>query len=340
MRVAVAGGLTAVGRLIALRLVAGGHEVVVIDSAKPEFAADWIKVEFCDPATVVHAVDQLKGDFDALVSAIDWPLLKSSSQDILVTRFLSARLLLETMIERLSSGASILTVSSRAGWQWKQHYEQVQVLMGLSSVAEIADFVRSDEIDNLRAYALGSEALIAWTTTKTEELLSRGIRANTVSPAAVQDEYFDEFTELLGGKAVKNVERAGRVGQPDEVADVIEWLLSSKSSWIKGQDIIVDGGIGAMITSDKLQNASQTKQDMSVLGIATSPSVLKRSARIALVVGLVLAALNHGDRIFAGNVDTNTLLKICLTFFVPFCVSTYSSVLAVRSNMQRIQSPI
>lgn len=340
MRVAVAGGLTAVGRSIASRLAAKGHDVVVIDSAKPEFAAGWIKVDFCDPATVAIAADQLTGDYDAFVSAIDWPPLKSSAQDILVTRYFSARLLLEAIVERLSSGATILTVSSRAGWQWKQHYEQVHDLLDISSVAEIGDFVRSEEIDNLRAYALGSEALIAWTTTKTEDLLSRGIRANTISPAAVQDEYYDEFTELLGEKALKNVERAGRVGQPDEVANVIEWLLSSKSSWIKGQDIIIDGGIGAMITSDKLKNATQTKQDMSILGIATSPSVLKRSARIALVVGLVLAALNHGDRVVAGNVDTNTLLKICLTFFVPFCVSTYSSVLAVRSNMQRIQPPI
>ena len=230
MRVAVAGGLTAVGRSIVSRLVAGGHEVVVIESAKPEVAADWIKADFCDPATVLIAANQLVGKFDAFVCAIDWPPLNSSAEDLLVTRFLSARLLLEAIIERLSSGASVLTVSSRAGWQWKQHYEQVQDLMGISSVAEIGDFVRSEEIDNLRAYALGSEALIAWTTTKTEDLLSCGIRANTISPAAVQDEYYDEFTELLGEKAHKNVERAGRVGQPDEIANVIEWLLSPNSS--------------------------------------------------------------------------------------------------------------
>ncbi|TYB85188.1 nitrate/nitrite transporter NrtS [Oceaniovalibus sp. ACAM 378] len=64
--------------------------------------------------------------------------------------------------------------------------------------------------------------------------------------------------------------------------------------------------------------------------IALSPAVVRRAARVAVVVGLVLAALNHGGVIMQGNVDPATALKIMLTFCVPYSVSTYSSVLAVR----------
>jgi len=70
---------------------------------------------------------------------------------------------------------------------------------------------------------------------------------------------------------------------------------------------------------------------LSVLcGLACSFPVVRRAAKVALVVGLILAAINHGDRILGGEVDLATLVKIILTFAVPYGVSTYSSVQALR----------
>ncbi|WP_217694049.1 nitrate/nitrite transporter NrtS [Vannielia litorea] len=70
--------------------------------------------------------------------------------------------------------------------------------------------------------------------------------------------------------------------------------------------------------------------------VATGRSVVIRAARIALVVGVVLALINHGHRLVSGTVDGGTLARIALTFLVPYCVSTYSSVLAVRERLQRV----
>ncbi|MEO0485885.1 MAG: nitrate/nitrite transporter NrtS [Pseudomonadota bacterium] len=72
------------------------------------------------------------------------------------------------------------------------------------------------------------------------------------------------------------------------------------------------------------------------LGIARHPSVVRRALRIACVVGLVLALLNHGDTIFAGQAQPATWAKVVLTFLVPYSVSTYSSVMAVRERLQAI----
>lgn len=69
--------------------------------------------------------------------------------------------------------------------------------------------------------------------------------------------------------------------------------------------------------------------------IARSRPVVKRAFRVSLVVGIVLAAINHGDRIAQGNLDAGAFLKILLTFCVPYSVSTYSSVLAVREFMNK-----
>lgn len=65
-------------------------------------------------------------------------------------------------------------------------------------------------------------------------------------------------------------------------------------------------------------------------------SVRIRAFRIALIVGCVLALINHGDRLLAMDLDTASGLKICLTFCVPYCVSTYSSVQAVRDRLQML----
>lgn len=70
--------------------------------------------------------------------------------------------------------------------------------------------------------------------------------------------------------------------------------------------------------------------------IATDRSVMLRAGKIALVVGTVIALINHGDRIVAGTMDASAWAKSALTFLVPYCVSTYSSVMAVRDRLQRL----
>ena len=71
------------------------------------------------------------------------------------------------------------------------------------------------------------------------------------------------------------------------------------------------------------------------LKIAAEPSVVRRSLRIAAVVGTVLIAINHGDALLRGEVDGVRLLRIALTVLVPYCVSTYASVGAIREQRRR-----
>ena len=61
-----------------------------------------------------------------------------------------------------------------------------------------------------------------------------------------------------------------------------------------------------------------------------SKSVVRRAARYAVVVGSVLVTINHGDAILRGEVDGHRLLRIALTYCVPYCVSSFSSVGAIR----------
>ena len=51
---------------------------------------------------------------------------------------------------------------------------------------------------------------------------------------------------------------------------------------------------------------------------------------MASIVGIVLAIINHGDHILLGTMTVTNWIKVLITFCVPFCVSTISSVLAIR----------
>ena len=60
--------------------------------------------------------------------------------------------------------------------------------------------------------------------------------------------------------------------------------------------------------------------------LARRPDIVKRSTRVALVVGTLLAIINHGARLLDLDVDAEIALKIGLTYLVPYCVSTWASV--------------
>ena len=90
------------------------------------------------------------------------------------------------------------------------------------------------------------------TMAQTEAMIARGMRMNSVSPAAVSTGILEDFTKAFGERVAKNIARAGRAGTPEEVADVIAFLAGPDSAWLKGTDIVIDGGMGAMAQTDML----------------------------------------------------------------------------------------
>lgn len=74
------------------------------------------------------------------------------------------------------------------------------------------------------------------------------------------------------------------------------------------------------------------------LAIAASRSVVMRALKVAIVVGTILGAINHGDKMLLMLLDPMSmaltaadLVKIFVTYVVPYSVSTYSSVQAIRA---------
>ncbi|MEO9821280.1 MAG: nitrate/nitrite transporter NrtS [Paracoccaceae bacterium] len=70
----------------------------------------------------------------------------------------------------------------------------------------------------------------------------------------------------------------------------------------------------------------------SALQVALSPAVMRRAAKIAFVVGVILMFINHGDKIVMGHMTPLAWMKCALTFFVPYSVSTVTAILTAREN--------
>ena len=90
-----------------------------------------------------------------------------------------------------------------------------------------------------------------------------------------------------------------------------------------------------MVRKDSRPGRVADRDDPPWMQLATSASVVRRAATVALIVGAVLVAINHGDAIVHGDVSPGRALRIFLTVLVPYCVSTYSSVSAIRMSTRK-----
>lgn len=72
------------------------------------------------------------------------------------------------------------------------------------------------------------------------------------------------------------------------------------------------------------------------LRIATSRPTVLRALKAASVVGLLQIAINHGDNLLRGEIDTVRTIKMAMTACVPYMVSTYSSVSALMHLRHKV----
>lgn len=252
MRVALTGGATGIGAAVAAKFKAGGHHVTAFDISQPATDVDrWIKTDLSDPASIAAAVDASEGPYDALINNAGLPPREGLAELILRVNYFGLKAFLDGMLDKLAPGSAIVNTASRAGAMWRDNLDEVKALMALEA-AQVPDFIAAREMGATRAYNLSKEAVIVLTLAQTEAMIARNLRMNSVSPAAVSTGILDDFVAAFGDRVAKNIARVGRPGLPEEVADVIVFLASPQSNWLRGTDIVIDGGMGALAQTDML----------------------------------------------------------------------------------------
>lgn len=168
------------------------------------------------------------GQLDGIVNCVGSILLKPAH-----------RTSVDEWRETLGQNLDTAFAAVRAGTSVMQRSGGAIVL--LSSAAAQLGLASHEAISAAKAGVVGLARAAA------ASYASRGIRVNVVSPGLVQTSLAEP---LLASDAMAKASAAmhpmGRLGEPGDVASAIDWLLNSEQSWVTGQVLGVDGGLGSV----------------------------------------------------------------------------------------------
>ncbi|MFJ4092653.1 SDR family oxidoreductase [Kitasatospora sp. NPDC089913] len=240
----VTGGSRGIGRAVALRLAAGGALVVVHYGGNAEAAEETVAriVANGGRAFAVGARFGEPGAVERLFEGVTAGLAERGVRglDILVNN------------AGISSGSSIGQVTE----------EEFNRLLAVNVTTPFFVIQRALALlnDGGRIINMGSTASrfavstqIGYTVTKAaleamgpslaNELGLRGITVNTVAPGAVRTDMTAAYTgipEIVAG--LESITALGRLGEPEDVADVVGFLAGPQGRWVTGQTVDVSGG--------------------------------------------------------------------------------------------------
>ena len=228
----VTGASKGIGKAIATELAAAGATVVVgYRSGKDEAEALAVELGGSAIQADVSSADDAKrlieeaGDLDILVNNAgltrDGLLARMSDDDWqtvidtnLASVFYTCRAVTRPMMKKRAG--AIVNISSIVGvhGNWGQ-----------------------------TNYAASKAGIIGFTKSLARELGSRNIRANVVAPGYVKTQLTDVLPEEATGAMLENTP-LGRLGDPEDVAGAVRFLSSDAASFITGEVLLVDGGLG------------------------------------------------------------------------------------------------
>ena len=236
----VTGSGRGIGRAIALELATAGVKVVVNYAGRSDKAEETLALikETGGIGLVVQADVSQATDVDRLLKTT---LEHFGKVDILVN---NAGITRDSLLLRMKEmdwdlvmatnlkGAYLCTKAVSKG-MLKQ---RSGVIVNISSVVGLSGNAGQAN------YAAAKAGLIGFTKSIAKEFASRGIRVNAVAPGYI----FTDMTETLPEGTQTEVLRGiplGRIGNPEDVAKVVRFLVSPEASYITGQTLCVDGGM-------------------------------------------------------------------------------------------------
>jgi len=234
----ITGGGSGIGLATARRLVAAGGSVVIAGRDADRLAAAAADLGSPERVLAVPTDVSRTADLDALTSAV------RDRFGQLAGVFANAGISLNARTADVTEA----DFDSVVGINFKGAFFTVQkalpILADGGSVVFNASWLVHRGMGGGSLYAASKAAVLNLARTLAPDLADRGIRVNTITPGHIATEM---FTAVTGNDQIREYFRSqvalGRLGQPEDIADAVLFLLSPRSSYITGQEFVVDGGL-------------------------------------------------------------------------------------------------
>jgi NAD(P)-dependent dehydrogenase (short-subunit alcohol dehydrogenase family) len=237
----VTGGTTGIGFGAAKRLIEHGATVYV--TGRRQDVLDGAVEKLGRGAYGVRADASSKSDMQRVADTI------AASHGKLDILFANAGGGHATSLEQLSEEQ----IDSELSINVKGVLLTVQAMLGVlrngASIVLNASITADMGLPGFAVYAATKAAVRSLARSWTTDLKHRDIRVNTISPGVVPTEGYGHEQKMTDQQVADYVERvvteipAGRVGTPEDIGDALVFLASDTSRYIRGVDLVVDGGM-------------------------------------------------------------------------------------------------
>jgi 3-oxoacyl-[acyl-carrier protein] reductase len=235
----VTGAAQGIGRAVALILARNGADIVVSDINLEKAEETAKEIEGIGPKAMAIRVNVANsGDVEGMVDAV---LERFGRIDILVNNAGIAR---DKLILRMTEEDwdAVLSINLKGTFNCTKAVVKQMSKQRSGKIVNIASV--SGEMGNpgQANYSASKAGVIGFTKTIAREFAQRGINVNAIAPGYIQT----PMTEALPEKAKEELKRmipVERLGQPEDVAEAVLFLVSESSSYITGHVLNVNGGI-------------------------------------------------------------------------------------------------
>ena len=233
----VTGGSRGIGRSVVLALAAAGADVAAV--ARNAEALDQLASE--GPAGRIHPVAVDLAADDAAETTLAAAKDKLGTVDILVN---NAGITRDGLLLRLSASDwdAVFDLNLKAAFLLTQKVVRVMLKAHKGAVVNVVSVVGQIGNAGQVNYTAAKAGLEAFTKSCARELASRQIRVNAVAPGYIDTEMTRGISDQARQAMLARVP-LGRAGTPEDVADVITFLVSDRARYVTGQVWRVDGGM-------------------------------------------------------------------------------------------------
>lgn len=148
----------------------------------------------------------------------------------------------------LENWQKVININLTAPWLCMKYELAQMVKQGKGAIVNMASILGTTGFAQSGAYVAAKHGLVGVTRTAALEYAKAGIRVNAVCPGFIETPLLHQ-TEVGSNsqilQAIANMHPVGRLGTPEEIANMVLWLCSDAASFVTGATMIVDGGYTA-----------------------------------------------------------------------------------------------